>query len=96
MLTFNYNQAIGLVNELNSIANDINSLKNRLAGITSDLRSGWQGNPAQQFFNKCNDLQNLLQKETNNIKNVATSLRNTAVTIDNAEKEAIRLLTANL
>ena len=89
MLVFNYNKAMAQVSELRRIASDMTNTNNRnMAKAISCLQSGWQGQTAQQFLKKCNDLKELIEKEATKIRKVADSLEHTARTVEAAERAA--------
>ena len=97
MLVFDFNKAMAQVNELRQIASDMNRMKNSvLAEAISGVQAGWQGQTAQQFLSKCNNLKELIVKEVRNIETVADSLERTAKIIEAAEREAIRIATTGL
>jgi len=89
MLVFDFSKAMGQVDELRRIANDMKNTNTlNLAEAISNIQSGWQGETAQQFVKKCNDLKELIETEVANIRKVADSLENSARIIEAAERAA--------
>jgi uncharacterized protein YukE len=95
MIVFDYNKAMAQVRALRAVAADMRKSQT-LDSAVDGARAAWQGGTAEQFQQKCRALLALILREAKAVEQVADSLAHTAKVIDDAEREAARILTAGL
>ncbi len=94
-IRFNYNQALARAEELETIASEMKSLANKeLADSMQNLSTAWQGGSATAFLGKGATLKEKVLKRAKGLEETATTIRNVAKRIYNAEMAAYRLAMA--
>ena len=86
-----FQEAIGQADNLNDCAGDLKNVQHQLDGIMETLQSGWSGEAAGQFLEKCTALRQKLGRASSDLDQISTAIRNTARNYYEAEMRALEL-----
>ena len=93
MILFDYSKAMAQVRELRRIAEDMARMRTQKLNTTIEgIHNSWKGQTSKSFLVKCDELGANIDKEVQNIRQVADLLENKANIIEREEKEAARIL----
>lgn len=87
-----FHQVINQARELEDCANELQHIQRQIDTLVNDLRSGWAGESAELYFEKCGLLANKLGNSQRNLDQTASVIRRSARIYRDAELEAIRLI----
>ena len=86
-----FKQVINHARELEEWSDELQQPQRQIDTLVSDLRSGWAGESAELYFEKCGLLANKLGTSQRNLDQTASVIRRSARIYRDAELEAIRL-----
>ena len=86
-----FQQVVQQTNRLEDCANDLRRVQKMLDDLVDDLSSGWAGESAQAYFQKCRELHSKLGKSAQNLNTTANVIERSARAYRDAELRAIQL-----
>lgn len=87
-----YRQVINQAEKLEGCANEIHDLQRQIETLMNDLRSGWSGDSAELYLQKCNELSRKLGQSEKNLDQTAGVIRRSAKAYRDAELAALELV----
>lgn len=90
-IQISFQEAIGQADSLSSCAGDLKNVQRQLDSIMGTLQSGWSGDAASQFMEKCTALQQKLGRASTDLDQISTSIRSIARAYYEAEMRALEL-----
>lgn len=89
MIQLNYTQAMEQAEQLSKVAGEMKDLaEEEVTKLITDLGSCWEGENAAAYIAKVDILKRNLKKTSEDIEKTATTIRDMATNIYNAEMEA--------
>lgn len=96
MIEFNYKDAIRQADELQDIAEELQAICRKLTNQQPELANAWQGNSANLFLKKAENLCGDIKRTAKTTKSIGTAVGTAAKAIKKAEdtaKEIVRVIT---
>lgn len=91
-ILFDYSQAIKQASKLDEIARKLDRLaSDKMENTVGSLRSAWQSDSSQQYYNKVGKVQGDMRATAGKIKTIAQSIRTTADAVKRAEQRALEI-----
>lgn len=91
-IQLDFQQAKARADELDRIASDIQNLANRdVDDAMQQLSRAWQGEAASQYLQKGGQMKDKMMETVRRLNDTATTIRNTAQRIYDAEMRALEL-----
>ncbi len=87
-----FQQVVRQTRKLEQCADDLRDARRQLNRLMDELRSGWAGESADQYLQKCNELSKKLNTSARNLDQTANVIEKTARAYRDAELAAIRLV----
>ena len=89
---FNYNQAINQARRLEDIARNVERLSNNdMNNTVSEIQTAWQSDSSRAYISKAQRVQGNIVKDAAKVRKVASTIRDTAERIKNAELAALEI-----
>lgn len=76
---------------LEECAGELSSIEKQLQDLTAGLRAQWQGESADLYCQKCEELGGKLNNSANHLKKVSTAIHRAAKSYYDAEMKAVEL-----
>lgn len=86
-----FEEAISQADNLSECADELKSVQSQLNSIVESLQSGWSGEAAGQYIEKCLTLWQKLGKASTALEQVSSVIRETARAYYEAEMRAVEL-----
>lgn len=86
-----FQEALGQAESLSGCAVDLKNVQQQLNGIMEILQSGWSGEAARQFMDKCTALWRKLGSSSTDLDRISTAIRSAAQAYYEAEMRALEL-----
>ena len=86
-----FQQVINQARELEDCADELQQIQRQIESLVDNLRSGWAGESAELYFEKCGLLSNKLATSQRNLDQTANVIRRSARIYRDAELAAIQL-----
>ena len=87
-----YQQVINQAAKLEECANDMQELQRQIETLMNNLRSGWSGESAELYLQKCDALAGKLSQSEKNLDQTARVIRKSAKAYRDAELAALELV----
>lgn len=87
-----YQKVTAQARKLEDCADDLKTIRTKLEGIMEELRSGWEGESAQLYFQKCQELSDKLASSQKDLTKTAGVIDKTAEAYRLAELAALQLV----
>lgn len=86
-----FSQVTAQARKLEGCADDLQDVRRQLENLMGDLRTGWAGESAELYLQKCSELSDKLNTSRRNLDKVADVIYRSAKAYRDAELAAIQL-----
>lgn len=87
-----YNDVIVQANKLDKCVSELQEVTRQLDQVINDLRAGWEGESANLFCSKCDELYVKIKRSSNDVDKTSDVIRRTARIYRDMELAAIKIL----
>ena len=87
----NFQNARSQAKTLSECAEEISKLEKEMGTVITDLRSGWQGDAANTYLGKCEQMKDKLGKSASEISRLSAAVSKTAKAYYDAEMRALEI-----
>lgn len=87
-----FGNAIAQAEKLENSAEQMRNSRRQLADIRNSLRNGWEGESAALYMQKCEALENKLERTAADLMQIASVIRRSAKTYRDAELRALEAI----
>lgn len=91
-IKFEYHQVVSQANRLENCSEDLQNVCRELDRLVDTLRTGWEGESASLYFEKCNELYAKIKSASNDLERTSVTIKRTAKIYRDTELAAIRLV----
>ena len=89
-IQFEYRQVISQADKLEGCAEELQSVREQINALVDSLRSGWAGESADMYYQKCSELSQKINRSRTNLDQTVSVIRRTAKAYRDAELAALR------